>query len=75
MRVAPRPYLNYGVRNAPSIHQVGRHLREVAVATARERVRRARLALDILTRVGGPVLPMSPAGDPSLPVPVRFLVP
>lgn len=75
MRVAARAYLTSGVRNAPSIYPAGRDLRDVAVATARERVRRARLALDILKRVGGPPLRMSPVGGPSLPAPVRFLVP
>ena len=34
--------------------------------------RRARLTLDILERGGGAPLPMSPLGDPSLPVPERF---
>jgi hypothetical protein len=45
------------------------------VSTARERVRRARLALDILERGGGAPLPMSPVGDPTVPVPPRFAVP
>jgi hypothetical protein len=72
IRVAAPVYLKFGLRNAPPIYPVGRHLRDVAVATGRERVRRARLALDVLDRLGGPPLPMSPVGDPSLPVPPRF---
>ena len=72
IRVAAPIYLKFGLRNAPSIYPVGRHLGDVAVSTGRERVRRARLALDIIDRLGGPPLPMSPLGDPSLPAPPRF---
>lgn len=75
IRVAAPIYLKFGLRNAPSIYPVGRHLVELAVATGHERVRRARLALDILDRLGGPPLPMSPLGDPSLPSPQRFELP
>jgi hypothetical protein len=72
IRVAAPIYLKFGLRNAPPIYPVGAHLGAVAVATGRERVRRARLALDILERLGGAPLAMSPVGDPSLPVPTRF---
>jgi hypothetical protein len=72
IRVAAPIYLKFGLRNAPPIYPVGRHLAPVALATARERVRRARLTLDILERTGGAPLSMSPVGDPSLPVPERF---
>lgn len=72
IRVAAPIYLKFGLRNAPSIYPVGRHLRDVAVATGRERVRRARLALDVLERLGGAPLPMSPLGDHTLPQPPRF---
>jgi hypothetical protein len=75
IRVAAPIYLKFGLRNAPSIYPVGRHLVDVAVATGRERVRRARLALDILDRLGGPPLPMSPLGHPALPAPPRFVLP
>jgi hypothetical protein len=75
IRVAAPIYLKFGLRNAPAIYPVGGHLREVAVSSARERVRRARLALDILERGGGAPLPMSPVGDPTLPVPPRFPAP
>jgi hypothetical protein len=75
IRVAAPIYLKFGLRNAPSIYPVGRHLADIAVATGRERVRRARLALDILDRLGGAPLPMSPLGDPSLPEPPRFELP
>ncbi len=72
IRVAAPIYLKFGLRNSPPIYPIGRHLAVMAVATGRERVRRARLTLDILDRLGGPPLPMSPLGDPSLPVSARF---
>jgi hypothetical protein len=72
IRVAAPVYLKFGLRNAPGIYPVGAHLREVAIATSRERVRRARLTLDLLKRAGGPPLSMSPVGDATLPVPPRF---
>jgi hypothetical protein len=72
IRVAAPIYLKFGLRNAPSIYPVGQHLNEVALSTGRERVRRARLALDIMERLGGAPLPMSGFGDPSLPQPRHF---
>jgi len=75
IRVGAPIYLKFGLRNAPGIYPVGRHLREVAVSTGVERVRRARLTLDILDRAGGAPLPMSKAGEQLLPVPPRFAAP
>ncbi len=75
IRVAAPVYLKFGLRNAPGIYPVGRHLRAVAADTGRERVRRARLALDILERAGGAPLPMADVGDPGLPEPARFPLP
>lgn len=75
IRVGAPIYLKFGLRNAPGIYPVGQHLRTVAVETGRERVRRARLTLDLLDRAGGPPLPMSKVGDPRLPVPERFPAP
>lgn len=74
IRVAAPIYLKLGLRNAPPLYPSGQHLHQVVIASARERVRRARLMLDILERSGGAPLPMSPVGHPSLPVPERFLV-
>ncbi len=74
IRVAAPIYLKFGLRNAPPTYPFGGHLLAAAIATGHERVRRARLTLDILERAGGPPLPMSPMGDPSLPVPPRFEV-
>ncbi|MFE4212511.1 hypothetical protein [Streptomyces sp. NPDC056844] len=45
-------YLKFGLSKAPGIYPYGRHLREQALATAKERVRRGRLALDLLARHG-----------------------
>ena len=72
IRVAAPIYLKLGLRNAPATYPSGQHLRDLAITTGRERVRRARLTLDLLERSGGAPLPMSPLGDPSLPVPERF---
>lgn len=75
IRVGAPIYLKLGLRNAPGIYPVGEHLRDTAVQTARERVRRARLTLDILERAGGAPIAMSPVGDHRLPVPDRFAAP
>ena len=75
IRVGAPIYLKFGLRNAPAIYPVGRHLQTAAVDSARERVRRARLTLDLLERDGGAPLRMSPVGDPTLPTPARFAVP
>ncbi|MDT0322818.1 hypothetical protein [Streptomyces millisiae] len=45
-------YLKFGLSKAPGIYPVGGHLRDVTLETAKERVRRGRLALDLLTRLG-----------------------
>lgn len=75
IRVGAPIYLKFGLRNAPGIYPVGRHLRTLAVESVRERVRRARLTLDLIDRLGGAPLPMSQPGDPRLPVPPRFTLP
>jgi len=72
IRVAAPIYVKFGLRNAPSIYPAGRHLLETAIATGRERVRRARLALDIMERSGGAPAPMSGFDDHSLPSPERL---
>lgn len=43
-------HLKFTVRNAPGIYPAGGHLREMVVATARERVRRAAIGLATLRR-------------------------
>jgi hypothetical protein len=55
-------YLKFGLRNAPEMYPTGMHLEQFAVASARERVRRAHLAIELLDRHD--LLPaMSPAGS------------
>lgn len=55
-------YLKFGLSKAPGIYPYGAQLRESALATARERVRRGRLALDLLARHGADG-GMSPLGS------------
>jgi hypothetical protein len=43
-------HLKFTVRNAPGIYPSGEHLAPVAMATARERVRRAAIGLAMLER-------------------------
>jgi hypothetical protein len=50
VRIAAPVYLKFGLRNAPDVYPAGSHLEATTVALSRERVRRARLGLDILHR-------------------------
>ncbi|NHD18695.1 MULTISPECIES: U32 family peptidase [unclassified Actinopolyspora] len=50
VRVAAPVYVKFGLRNAPDIYPSGGHLTPTAVALGRERVRRARIGLDMLHR-------------------------
>jgi hypothetical protein len=52
IRVAAPVYLKFGLRNAPDVYPSGTHLESTTVALSRERVRRARLGLDLLARSG-----------------------
>ncbi|MGW2339928.1 hypothetical protein [Streptomyces sp. NPDC001661] len=64
-------YLKFGLAKAPAIYPYGAQLRDVTLDTARERVRRGRLALDLLERHGA-AGGMSPLGS-RLPGPLsRF---
>jgi hypothetical protein len=51
VRVAAPVYLKFGLRNAPNIYPSGLHLEPTAVALTRERLRRARIGLDLLARL------------------------
>lgn len=62
-------YLKFGLAKAPGIYPYGRHLRDLTLATARERVRRGRLVLDLLARHGADG-GMSPLGS-RLPGPLN----
>jgi hypothetical protein len=52
IRVASPVYVKFGLRNAPDVYPAGTHLEQVTVALSRERVRRARLGLELLARSG-----------------------
>ena len=68
VRVCAPVYLKFGLRNAPDVYPAGTHLEQLVVALGRERVRRARLGLDLLARSGVECTP-SPPGAPDLAVP------
>jgi hypothetical protein len=65
IEVAAPVYVKFGLRNAPDIYPSGTHLQDTAVALSRERVRRARLALDLLQRSGSAAVGSGP-GAPGL---------
>jgi Peptidase family U32 len=70
IRVAAPVYVKFGLRNAPDIYPSGTHLEATAVALSRERVRRARLGLDLLERSGyEPVRSELGAAGLAVPVP------
>src|SRR5215208_8024882 len=52
IRVAAPVYVKFGLRNAPDVYPSGTHLEATTVALSRERVRRARLGLELLARSG-----------------------
>jgi hypothetical protein len=71
IRVAAPVYVKFGLRNAPDVYPAGTHLEATTIALSRERVRRARLGLELLARSGyepatselgalGLALPVSP---------------
>ncbi|SRR6266508_877101 len=63
-------YLKFGIRNAPNIYPVGRHLQSVADDLGRERVRRAALALRLLGELAPDLVMAPPRGrHPDLAVP------
>jgi len=67
VRVAAPVYLKFGLRNGSDVYPAGQHLAGTILAMSRERVRRARLAVEILERSGlNPV--MSKVGAPDLAV-------
>jgi hypothetical protein len=52
IRVAAPVYVKFGLRNAPDVYPAGSHIGATTVALSRERVRRARLGLELLERSG-----------------------
>ncbi|MDP9470880.1 MAG: U32 family peptidase [Chloroflexota bacterium] len=63
VRVCAPVYLKFGLRNAPNIYPSGTHLEATAVALTRERLRRAKIGLDLLARLDpGAVMSPLPTG-------------
>ena len=52
IRVASPVYIKFGLRNAPDVYPAGSHLEATTVALSRERVRRARVGMELLARSG-----------------------
>ena len=73
IRVAAPIYVKFGLRNAPDVYPAGSHLDATTVALSRERVRRARLGLDLLARSGYEATTSELGADGlALPVPARI---
>jgi hypothetical protein len=69
IRIAAPVYVKFGLRNAPDVYPAGTHIEATTVALSRERVRRARLGLELLGRSGYEPT-MSELGAAGLAVPV-----
>jgi hypothetical protein len=66
VRVAAPVHLKFTVRNAPGLYPSGGHLEPLVVSTARERVRRAALGLQLLNRYYPDAVPSKvQLGDPA----------
>jgi hypothetical protein len=68
VQLAAPVYVKLGLRNSPDIYPCGSHLEGTAIALSVERVRRARLALDMIARYA-PEASMSPLGAADLGLP------
>ncbi|HZP02844.1 MAG TPA: hypothetical protein VFD30_21520 [Terriglobia bacterium] len=68
LRVASPVYFKFGLRNAPDIYPCGRQLEDLAMNMGRERVHRARVAMEILEKYA-PQAKMSPLGSKDLGIP------
>ena len=68
LRVAAPVYLKFGLRNAPDIYPSGKHIEDLAAKMGRERVHRARIALDLIKQYA-PEAKMSPLGSDDLGIP------
>jgi hypothetical protein len=69
IRVAAPVYVKFGLRNAPDVYPSGTHIESTTIALSRERVRRARLGLELLERSGYDVV-RSELGAAGLALPV-----
>jgi len=68
VRVAAPVYVKLGLRNSPDIYPWGTHLENTSVALSIERVRRARIALDMIQRYY-PEATMGEVGAADLAIP------
>lgn len=57
-------YVKFGLRNHPDVYPSGGHLQPLTTALSRERVRRARIGLDLLERLGNDFV-MTDLGAPA----------
>ena len=70
IRVAAPVYIKFGLRNSPNIYPSGTHLEDTSIALCRERVRRAKIGLDMIRRYA-PELKTSERGAEGLAVPEK----
>jgi hypothetical protein len=71
IRIAAPVYVKFGLRNAPDVYPAGTHLDSTTIALSRERVRRARLGMELLARSGyEPATSERGAAGLAVPVPV-----
>jgi hypothetical protein len=68
IRVAAPIYLKFGLRNSPDVYPSGTHLENTVIALSRERVRRAKIAFEIIGRYC-PEAVMSPLKAKDLGIP------
>jgi len=73
IRIAAPVYVKFGLRNAPDVYPAGTHLEATTIALSRERVRRARLGMELLARSDYDPQ-TSELGAPGLAVPARSAV-
>jgi hypothetical protein len=74
IRIAAPVYVKFGLRNAPDVYPSGTHIEATTVALSRERVRRARLGLELLERSGyDPVRSELGAAGLAVPVPATVV--
>lgn len=70
IRAAAPIYLKFGLRNAPGIYPSGYHIEPVSIQQGRERVRRAAIGLEILSRISDETYQTSEPGAKGLGIAV-----
>jgi Peptidase family U32 len=71
IRVGAPIYLKFGLRNSPDVYPSGTHLENTVIALSRERVRRAEIAFEIISRYC-PEAVMSPLKAKDLGIPAAM---